>query len=221
MKRFALVALLNVLCTVAYSQALPNLILAGDDTCDGKTSCGGWKYTTPSNERVYLVNGTTWKLGSKILPSETLQQCTIAIIPEVYSSCMENGVRMLVAARKETLAWPGVEPPAPTTTRIKYTWKAPTLDANGQALPAGEIVGYQFTWWPDGATGDTTVLDLGNVLEFTLTAPRKKICAALTVEGKAAFSDSTPTLCVDPTVPAPVKITPGPALDFTGAVLPD
>lgn len=209
--------------TVAHSQALPNLILAVDPTCDGRVNCGNWHYAAPANDKVYLVNGgAIFKLGSKILPTDKLQQCRLPVVPGQYSQCFDgNGVRQLVQIEKQALAWPGVDPPPPTTVRIKYTWKAPTLDDKQQPLASDEIVGYEITWWPQGSPSQTTVLKLGRVLEFILTAPRGPVCAALVVEGRQVYSDSTPTLCLDPTVPAPVKITPGPAQEFKGEVLPD
>lgn len=223
MRRFVLAIIMACAASaVAHSQALPNLVLAVDQACDGKTNCSNWHYALPSNDKVYLVNGgVIFKLGSKILPTDKLQQCKLPVEVGKYSGCYDaTGVRQIVNVEKRTLAWPSTDTP-PSTVRIKYTWKAPTLDDKNQPLAADEIVGYEMTWWPESSPGQSTVLKLGKVLEFTLTAPRGKICAALVVQGKAAYSDSTPNLCLDPTVPAPVKITPGPAVEFKGEVLPD
>lgn len=86
---------------------------------------------------------------------------------------------------------------APATYPVRILWTPPSQAVGNVPLPAGEIVGYSLSWRVP-PTSIPTEIKLGNVTEYLFQAPGSEICFALAAEGKSAFSDASPWVCVTP-----------------------
>lgn len=95
---------------------------------------------------------------------------------------------------------------SPTAHPVRISWLPPTKTVDETALPAGEIIGYSLSWKVP-PTSVATEIKLGNVTEYLFRAPAAEICFAVAAEGKSAFSDASPWVCV---TPGQKKIVPMP-----------
>lgn len=192
MKRFLLLALFPL---IAHAAPAPNLVLAGPESCAGKSVCNERVYETPKDSLYLAVKGTvnTWKPYAQVLNTDQVLICKIAQEPGTYSNCTQAGAPMTAWVRKDSLTW-ATQGPVKLRT---LSWEPPTLDTDG--APLRELLSYRFY----GETGDPVNTSLTHQDIYAYGCYQ---VTAIASGGESA--KSTPPTCVKPPVPrAPESVT--------------
>lgn len=198
-KTILALALPILLLVPASASAVPNLPLscAGPLGGDGKCPEASYQFIPGRNGLRVATPSGVWMLWEELNDQSSVRVCP---------SDIPSGTLCPVARVTVPKVQASGDTGAPSTYPVKITWVAPTQAVDGAALPAGEIVGYKLSWRVP-PTSLPTEISLGNVTEYSFRAPGSEICFAIAAEGKSAFSDASPWVCV---TPGRAKIVPLP-----------
>lgn len=173
----------------------PNLVLAGPESCAGKSVCNERVYETPKDSLYVAVKGVTntWKPYGQVLNTDQVLICKLALEPGTYGACTQAGAPMTAWVRKDSLTWASVGPVKLRT----LTWPSPILDTDG--APLKELLSYRVY----GETGDPANTSLTRQDIYAYGCYQ---VTAIASGGESA--KSTPPTCVKPPVPqAPNPVT--------------